>query len=178
MNMQMGSLAEWFSAIATLLAVVIAFWVAFRDGRLRMSEDKKRQADAISAWEIFFGMRHDKPLIYVSNASRQPIHDVMISYGVAYGAGSSYATGDEYVAKLLKVPPGDYWVKPPKNHGGGMHIKLGISISFRDNAGHYWRRDARGVLSELKQDSFVASGVSLPVSDWANLDPVSPLVKP
>lgn len=176
--MQYGNLAEWSGAVATFLAVVVAFVVAFRDGILRKRSEKQQQAKLISAWPVHFGLRGNKDLVYISNASLQPIYDVFISYGVAYGAGESYFKGATEQTGILRVPPGEYFAKAPKNQGGGMHIQLGISISFRDINGLYWRRDAQGKLSQTNADPFVTLNVDQPFGDWQSIDPVTPIKKP
>jgi hypothetical protein len=176
--MDMGNVAEWFGAGSTLLAVVVALGIALRDGYLKRRSETRRQAESISAWPVYFGAFKKKDLIYISNSSRLPIYDVLISYGVAYGAGQAYSSGDEYQTAVLRVPPGDYFVKAPKNHGGGMHVQHGISISFRDINGIYWRRDARGVLTQTGLDPFNEMGVSQPIGSWELLDPITPIERP
>lgn len=176
--MDIGNIAEWFGSVSTLLAVIVALAIALHDGYLRRRSDTRRQAESISAWPVHFGLVKKKDLVYISNASRLPIYDVLISYGVAYGAGRPYSLGDKYQTAVLRIPPGDYFVKAPKNNGGGMHVQLGISISFRDINGKYWRRDARGVLAQTKNDSFTEMSINQPVSTWHLLDPVKPIEHP
>ena len=176
--MEIGSLAEWFGAIGTLLAVLVALSIAFRDGYLRRKAEQWRQADLVSLWPVHFGVFKKRDLVYISNASKQPIYDVLISYGVAYGAGEAYSTGSDYQAAILRVPPGEYFVKAPKSHGGGMHTQLGMSISFRDINGRYWRRDARGILAKTENDPFTEMEIDQPVNEWQHLDPITPIEKP
>ena len=176
--MKFGNIAEWFGAISTLLAVVVALGIALRDGCLRRRSELRNQAESISAWPVNFGIFRKKDLIYVSNSSRLPVYDVLISYGVAYGAGQPFTKGDDYQSAILRVPPGDYFVKAPKNHGGGMHIQLGVSISFRDINGSYWLRDARGVLTKTNNDPYTEMDVSQPISQWQSLDPITPIEHP
>lgn len=176
--MEIGSIAEWFAATSTLLAVLVALGIALRDGYLSRMSERRRQAESVSAWPVHFGVFKKNDLVYVSNSSRLPIYDVLVSYGVAYGAGQSYATGGDYQSAILRIPPGEYFVKSPKNNGGGMHVQLGISISFRDINGIYWRRDARGVLTQTKSNPFMEMGVSQPISQWQSLDPITPIERP
>lgn len=176
--MELGTLAEWFGAIGTLLAVVVALVVAFRDGRLRRKAERWRQAELISVWPVHFGRIKSKTYVYISNASKQPVFDVLISYGVAYGAGEACTKEPEYQRAVLRVPPGEYFVKAPKSHGGDMYVQLGFSISFRDINGRYWRRDARGVLAETSSDPFTEMDVSQPISKWELLDPIAPIERP
>jgi len=176
--MDLGNVAEWFGAVGTLLAVIVALGIALRDGRLKRRSELRNQAESVSAWPVHFGVFRKKDLIYVSNSSRLPIYDVLISYGVAYGAGQPFAKGDDYQSAILRVPPGDYFVKAPKSHGGGMHIQLGVSISFRDINGVYWIRDARGVLAKTDTDPYTEMGVSQPISQWQSLDPITTIERP
>ena len=176
--MNLGNAAEWFGAIGTLLAVIVALGIALRDGYLRRSSELRNQAESISAWPIHFGILRKKNLIYVSNSSRLPIYDVLVSYGVAYGAGQPFTKGDGYQSAILRIPPGDYFVNAPKNHGGGMHTQLGVSISFRDINGSYWIRDARGMLARTDNNPYVEMDVSQPIAQWQSLDPSTPIERP
>ncbi len=175
--MQVGNLAEWFGAVATFLAVVVALIVAFSDSVRTRILEKKSQASLVSVLIIRFGLAMKKDTVYVSNTSKQPIYDVFISYGVAYGSGDPYLRGDENQVAALRVPPGAYFMNVPKYPGRGMHAQLGLSISFRDNNGVYWRRDARGILIETKNDPFIELGIDQPFNKWEVLDPATPIIK-
>lgn len=176
--MELGSWAEWFAAIGSVGAVIVALFVATRESRLRRKENTRKQADSISAWPIYFGLLHSKKLVIISNNTQLPIYDVLVSFGVAYGAGQGYSEGDDYQSMILRVPPGEYFVKSPKDYGGGMHTQLGVAISFRDVNGKFWLRDATGVLTELFIPPFDFMKVSQPISSWEHLDPVTPIYKP
>lgn len=75
------------------------------------------------------------------------------------------------------VPPGQYFIDSPKHPGNGMHVKLGISISFRDSRGKFWRRDATGTLEEIVQHPFVANEIEQPIDSWSELTPLQDIKK-
>lgn len=60
--MELDSLAEWFSGIGALCAVIVAMAVATKDSRIRDKAEKRCQAEHISAWPVYFGLRGKKSL--------------------------------------------------------------------------------------------------------------------
>ncbi len=176
--LEAGSFAKWVSGIGTLLAVLVAMAVATRDSRVREKTEKQHQAEQVSAWPVHFGLRGKKVFVIIANNSSLPIYDVAISYGAAYGAGNKYFTGTKMNRVVSIVPPGQYFVDSPEHPGNGMHVKSGISISFRDSKGKFWCRDATGNLEEIAQHPFVANEIEQPIDAWSELTPLRDIKKP
>jgi len=165
MQIQLGNLSEAFGALATFLAVCVALYVSRKETISQMRREERSQAEKISAWPI---TRDNLPKVVISNKSEEPIFEVVLSYGVAYGAGMAYLTGNDNLLFIRRVPPGESLSDEPRNPGGGMHIQTGIAISFRDAKGRYWRRDATGRLQKTGP-TFKELNVIEPVGDWAML---------
>jgi hypothetical protein len=168
MKVQLGSVAEWVGAIATFSAVVVALYFSLRQSTDRKKREDRDQAVKVSAWPVTMGLTKESKVV-LSNTSSEPIYDVVISYGVAYGAGQTYLTGNENLIFIKRVPPGRYVSPEPKNPGGAMHTQTGIAISFRDANGKYWRRDATGKVIQTRATSFVELEVEEPISDWTKI---------
>ena len=168
-QIDLGSVAEWFAAVGTIAAVVVALYIATRETRRLQKRDRADQAHQISAWRLVqlgFGE------VVVSNASSLPIYDVLISYGVAYGAGPPFSLGNANQTFVVRIPPGRYLVKEPKHGGGGMSVLVGPSISFRDANGLFWRRDAKGELIATKASPFIEMEIKQPISTWVGATPI------
>ena len=143
-----GSVAEWFAAVGTIAAVVVALYIATRETRRLQKRDRADQAHQISAWRL-----------------------VQLGYGVAYGAGPPFSLGNANQTFVVRIPPGRYLVKEPKRGGGGMSVLVGPSISFRDANGLFWRRDARGELIATKSSPFIEMEIEQPISNWVGATP-------
>ncbi len=161
---QWGNIAEWVGGIATLIASIIALMFGLSEQRRQRLSKRRSQAEKIT----IYGLGNT---LHISNSSNEPVFEMAISFGVAYGAGLGYSMGSDNQVFLLRVPPGKYVChQKPTNPGGGMHIQLGLSISFRDAAGLYWRREANGVLIETLS-AYSDLDVEQPISDWSPLFP-------
>jgi len=165
-SLNWGSVPDWFAATGTILAVIVALTIAGRDTRRVLSLNRRSQARKISAWQqIVQGT--EVPVII--NTSTLPIYDIVVSYGVAYGAGDAYMTGNENQVFIQKLPPGRWRIKlSPQKPEEGMHIRLSLSICFRDADGNFWLRDATGVLKEIKQSPHVYMGIHNPIEKWSS----------
>ena len=137
------------NALLTLSAVLIAFYVAFRETRIQRKEALFNQASLIATIAtglLDSNVEDDSNMFYniiICNQSSQPIYDVVLSVGSVYGAGESFCKGDEANVCIQTVPPGLYRVKVPFT-GGGMHMTFGSAISFRDitvNTGGEMQKD-------------------------------------
>ncbi len=148
------------TAIGTVGAVVVSLIVALYGWRRQDSLGKRRQAGSIAAW-----LSVDHGVAIVNNYSMLPIYDVVLSWGATTGAAGQYLTGNENTVVYNVIPPGTYKVSLPKYPGTSMGARLGVAISFRDCSGNCWRRDARGMLLEIR-DSLVANNIELPVSNY------------
>lgn len=157
-----GSVPDWLAAAGTIGAVVVALYLADKGSREQREREKRAQASRISSWQnTFAGMTRS---ISILNQSQGSIYDVAISFGIAVGAGPAFQTGNEHQIFLRGLPPGDFEVKMPKKPRKGMHVELGLALTFRDAQGVYWRRDATGNLYETPvQQPFDGLDVQLPV---------------
>ena len=81
--MAVGDLATWVSAIGTIFAVVVALWFSGRDGRRRRNEERRHQAERITAWIDRLAMTNpvvrSAMTIAVQNASDQLAYRVVVS---------------------------------------------------------------------------------------------------
>jgi hypothetical protein len=170
MIIQLGNVSEAAGALATFLAVCVALYFSHEDTRNRAKKEKWSQAVRISAWPI---RRGSEAKVVISNVSLETISNVVLSYGVAYGAGLPYLKGNANLIFIKRVPPGQSLSPEPMNPGGGMHTQTGIAISFRDARGNYWRRDATGKLEPTKS-TFQELDVIEPIGEWANLTHYKP----
>lgn len=167
-HIQWGTVADAAAAIATFSAAGVAIWIAGREARQAKKQNTVDQAKRISAWPLGHTPRS---MIIVSNMSNEPTYDVLISYGVAYGAGLPYQNGNESQIFVLRVPPGKYSTGAAPHPGGGMHTQLSLSISFRDSEGNYWRRDATGKLEQTPLHPYREMNVTEPISHWEQITP-------
>lgn len=176
-SMETGSLADWFGALATLAAVIVAIMIATTESRATRKRETHSQAEQISVWMVYFGITN-KPYVVIQNSSSLPVYDAVIYYGTAYGAGAAQLKTNKGPISFLKIPPGQYYSKPPKSPGNNMHARAGIAISFRDSNGHFWKRDATGMLHQINAHPFKELGISEPIPSWGELLPLSPLKEP
>lgn len=84
--MQVGDVATWVSAIGTISAVIVALYLAGRDGRRRDRSESRRQAELITAWigglhrqEGEAGNRRFVIPVSLQNASNQLVYRVVVS---------------------------------------------------------------------------------------------------
>ena len=166
-----GSFPEWFSAIGTVGAVIVALYVSIIDRKRRVAQNRREQAEKIGVWKTHRSGAYQLDTIYISNASHMPIFDIVISYGSSYGSEARYVTGDSQQILMIKIPPGLRKIDPSKNpikKRSRNHLTQGIAISFRDSNGLFWRRDASGVLIETKRHPFEELGIKQPIppSRW------------
>jgi hypothetical protein len=161
-------------AIGTVAAVVVALWIAGRDGRRARRTAERAQAVCISAWHgfVILGPRGEahQNIVMMLNGSEAPIWDVCVSAGVQHGAGPAYGRGAELNRCVNIVPPGRYRVEEPNGFREGalpgMMARLDAAISFRDADGRFWRRDATGLLTQTDEHPFEALAIERPVA-WS-----------
>ncbi|WP_285488612.1 hypothetical protein [Amycolatopsis taiwanensis] len=161
-----GAAGQWAGALGTFGAVVVALWIAMRDGR-RAQQDRERLTEQehrshvarLAAW---FGepieLRDDGQLmatVDVSNTSDEPFYEVVVFpvfiQGAAPHTGEELARGSDgyppcvVIAALL---PGRWIVETP-----GLDSvpsgSFGIEIACRDRFGTNWIRRATGELVEM-----------------------------
>src|SRR5947209_7244757 len=129
-----GAAGQWAGAVGTVAAVVVALWIAIRDGRLARADRAKReqrerqeQAAKVTAWIEYAG---DHGSMVVSNANAEAINHVVVSFDLVHNlpmTGSTLHRGpeiedDEYLYAIL--PPGKWrmpireeWRRPDMTPG-------------------------------------------------------------
>lgn len=158
-----GSVPDWLAAIGTIGAVIVALFFAGRDGRERSNRERRRQAEGLTTWRRFDRLGNITSVVMINN-STGTLFDIAVSVGVARGAGEAFRTGNENNVFLTGLPPGEYEINPPPQDDESMHKTLGVSVTFRDSRGVYWRRDATGELYETTpQEPYAGLGITLPV---------------
>ncbi len=183
--MQSGDLATWASAAGTFAAVVAALWLARRDSRERRREDRRHQAEQITAWISARDLgergtqRHYS--IEIQNASNQLAYRVVVSIvqdprslhgdlprdndlprrpgrpDTVGGAVEAY----RFRAFIGELPPGrtQTVIEYP---GRGMSIRWALELCFRDAAGRSWLRRRGGLVEEIS-DPLAHYGLNEPV---------------
>jgi hypothetical protein len=178
----LGDVATWVSAIGTVLAVVVALWFSGRDGRRRRKEERRYQAERITAWIDRLHMPETPEVsmltVAIQNASDQLAYRVVVSL-VRDPRGArdpKHLTDDlprdendpvnafKYRAFIGELPPGrtvvviDY-------PGGGSHLRWTAELAFQDAGGRFWVRDRGGLVREIRTDSLAHYKLFEPV-DW------------
>jgi hypothetical protein len=147
-----GSVADWFSAVATLLALVFAISQTKRAqdeaNRLRAAEVEAReieQASKVWFWVAEYvdtrtSLQPPIPdVVHIRNGSAFPIYDVWLR-GKVLGWTDSNMIGTRK------------WPTLPAEHTepGGVITEFDtLQITFRDSGDRYWQRDAHGKLTRL-----------------------------
>ena len=177
--------AQWGSAIGTIAAVVVSLRLAFADrARTRQAaeraEDELRrtreaaaraQAEQITVW-LNRAPDAGRGDVMVSNASSSAVYDVVIGYGAAYGGGGTFLKGNrennDNLLFINRLAPGLWSVAGAKGFpGGGMHVLPEAAMAFRDAAGRFWVRDARGELEQVDEHPYTYANAFQPISPWA-----------
>jgi len=136
-------------------------------------ERKKQQAIKIACWlfddykiDTKYKERHSKKAEYwasvvVSNTSEQPIYDVVVSIDTIYQNSKMTQIVIDNAEYVQLIPPGTFCVDVPWS-GQGMNRKFNSSITFRDCAGIWWRRDAAGNIQKSNKSSIQLYNIILP----------------
>ncbi|MFC4245125.1 hypothetical protein ACFOYW_17290 [Gryllotalpicola reticulitermitis] len=186
-----GALATVITAIVAIAALLVSLWLALVDRKrsrevtaraedeLRRSReaDLRAQAELITVW-LDQDEGSGRGDVMLSNASTGAIYDVVIGYGVAYGAGTGFLKGEwnsnDALLFINRLPPGMWAVAgAPGYPGGGMHIHVEAAIAFRDAAGRDWARDATGDLQQIEEHPYEYVQAMQPISPWATIRRVS-----
>ncbi len=171
-----GSIPEWVTAIAAVLALAAAVWAGITSRRLVDVESgrdevaarrrAREQARQVSAWCV---VCPDAPLpvgLLVQNSSTAPVFQMTVESTDAQGQHRP-------PLHLTIVPPGDYvvtadeqfhWTFPEDARTQG-HVRpvtkkdtwMVQSLTFVDSSGVRWHRDQHGTLSESTDQSSDAS---------------------
>lgn len=76
--MQWGDVSSWFAALGTISAVVVALWFA-KEGSRRSKEERRRQAELITAWVADDDPSYRWVYVVVVNASHQVAYRLVVS---------------------------------------------------------------------------------------------------
>lgn len=142
-----------------------------RDRWARESEqDRRAQAERIAVWSETVGSR---PRAVISNFSDAPIWDALVSWGISNRSeAETVLRGEGTSVGVPILPPGRHLTEmPPLSEGGQMHTMMGLAITFRDSAGRFWQRDARGALNEVESEPIVALREYNPYGNWKSFYP-------
>ncbi len=175
--MPLGDVATWFTGLATFGAFVVAFVQINNERKIRKNQERKCQAEHISAY--IAKEEKYKAWITILNSSAEPIYEVIVSIVAFQGANR----GPKHIAFLLNgklrlryarfermeeaissshqarfaiqpflsvVPPGKAHVTADADYHG-MSFHPSIEIAFKDVRGKSWVRSRRGDLTETSQ---------------------------
>jgi hypothetical protein len=160
-------LPAWISAVASAGAFAFAApaaFAAYRVLKIEMARDKAAdeerkawQAARVSAW---CGQHDHQWGTFLWNASEAPIYDVVIEYyrpdecEVPQSLKRSILVGSDDQVKVLPPSNEPQFVVVTRKieddlilTARTMHLAV-VGLTFRDAAGHSWRRDATGYLIE------------------------------
>jgi hypothetical protein len=137
-----GTIGQWVSAIGTTSAFFATFYVIRRDAKeRRRSQAQKTSLYVIArerAPEEIQGKHKTWYDLTVKNLSEEPIYDVY--FMMTEGKHLIDSIGHKEI-----ILPGETFEK--RNHYSNV-ASGGVDVIFRDNSGHNWRRNVKGVLVE------------------------------
>ncbi|MCT6839222.1 MAG: hypothetical protein M3036_16395 [Bifidobacteriales bacterium] len=151
----------WRETLNTIAAIISACFAALGPIQVWQTE-KWSQAEAVSAWDkdtFAHRIPYEPTDVVINNGSQSPIYDVIISFGVAAGAGPAYLTGTR-ATMIGTVPPGR-WIGKAPAPDRGMSVQPNAAIAFRDAKNRSWCRDAAGRLKEIT-DPYSHMGITPP----------------
>ena len=156
-----GASGQWVGGIGTIGAVVVALWIAIRDGRLAQADRRERdlrerqeQAAKVTAWIEYAG---DHGYMVVSNANAEAVNHVVVSFDLVRHlpmTGSTLHRGpniedDGYLYAIL--PPGK-WRMPIREEWRRPHLTPGVMLAFTDSRNGHWLRLTDGRLIPKDQN--------------------------
>jgi hypothetical protein len=138
-----GTIGQWVSAIGTTSAFLAAFYVIRRDAKeRRRSQARKTSLYVVTrerAPEEIDGKHKKWYDLTFKNLSEEPIYDVV--FVIIDGKCIVDSVGRRDI--LLSDETYEH-----RNSYSNV-VWGGVDIIFRDNSGHKWRRNVKGVLAEL-----------------------------
>jgi hypothetical protein len=156
-----GASGQWVGGVGTIAAVVVALWIAIRDGRLARADRRERdlrerqeQAAKVTAWIEYAGVHG---YMVVSNANAEAINHVVVSFDLVQHlpmTGSTLHRGpeiedDEYLYAIL--PPGK-WRMPIREEWRRPDTTPGVMLAFTDSRNGHWLRLTDGRLIPKDQN--------------------------
>ncbi len=170
-----GAAGQWAGGIGTVGAVVVALWIAIRDGRLARADRRERdlrerqeQAGKVTAWIERAGPGADAgSYMVVSNANAEAINHVVVSFDLVRHlpmTGSTLHRGpdiedDEYLYAIL--PPGK-WRMPIRAEWQRLDLTPGVMLAFTDSRNGHWLRLTDGRLIPKDQDVVSRRNIRFP----------------
>ena len=156
-----GAAGQWAGGVGTIAAVVVALWIAIRDGRLARADRRERdlrerqeQAAKVTAWIEYAG---GSGYMVVSNANAEAVNHVVVSFDLVHNlpmTGSTLHRGpeiedDEYLYAIL--PPGK-WRMPIREEWQRPDLTPGVMLAFTDSRNGHWLRLTDGRLIPKEQN--------------------------
>jgi hypothetical protein len=175
-----SALATVGSAFGTVAAVIVALWLAQKQGRQIRRREERYQAERLTAWFVPYEGPQDHPhrvwqRLRLNNSSDQVIYDVIAQIVALQGAFRDTGVGEgdlrnlEFGALVGNLPPGEVTVRI--NTGGhGMALRHGIELAFKDAAGRYWLRRGNGSLERAAKHPLQLYGISRSAL-WQDMGP-------
>jgi hypothetical protein len=161
-----GSLADWFTGVVALAALIVAVFAgraALQTNRaqqktlaLQQKQYEQSQAEKISFWcdaaENAKAGTHPWPVdISIVNASDSPVYDVLIVWVRDHPSLYLWRDGYTFVEVNIRVLERTRTILPT----GGAPFQLRIptyarGIYFTDAMGRHWFRESGGTLSSIE----------------------------
>lgn len=174
-----GATGQWAGGVGTIGAVVVALWIAIRDGRVAQADRRKRdlrerqeQAAKVTAWieRAEPGATDGRPIagyMIVSNANAEAVNHVVVSFDLVRHlpmTGSTLHRGptiedDEYLFAIL--PPGK-WRMPIREGWQRPDMTPGVMLAFSDSRDGHWLRLTDGRLIEKDQNVVTRRKIRFP----------------
>jgi hypothetical protein len=166
-----GASGQWVGGIGTIGAVVVALWIAIRDGRVAQADRRERdlrerqeQAAKVTAWIEYTG---DHGYMVVSNANAEAVNHVVVSFDLVHQlpmTGSTLHRGphiedDEYLYAIL--PPGK-WRMPIREEWQRPDMTPGVMLAFTDSRNGHWLRLTDGRLIPKDQNVVTRRKIRFP----------------
>ncbi|GIG20942.1 hypothetical protein Cch01nite_16660 [Cellulomonas chitinilytica] len=157
------------TAWATLAAVVVAL-VLGALAEVRNTRDRRRQRDRdaatelratraqaqrVAAWmdagSISPGGRPGRlgATAIARNASEEPVWNVTLYAPWERAFSDTNTSGDPKRSRTWVLPPGRDYEAPLAFTLVNSEGSIPVQITFRDNAGAWWERDTKGILTKL-----------------------------
>lgn len=132
------------AAAATVAAVVVALWVAIRDGRQQRAELADRQAAQARLVTAYVDRLQGRWCVRTANHSTAPVYDVEVEEVRHQQWVGNVEPVPGSPAKLRELLPGAPVDRPLAGEVGGDPASAVVVFRFVDAAGLRWRREGTG----------------------------------
>jgi hypothetical protein len=149
---EVGTLAEWFAAVGTIGAFVVALILLGRQMRAyRAAEDDRTrgQARGVAVWTRIAGQHNSNEVrreIIVRNSSDTPIYNC-VAFASQYWEPPEF----NFSVQIGTLPPDEDCVTEiPEGELSDPEVVRGprVEVAFTDARGRHWRRLSSGELEE------------------------------